>query len=255
MIIPFLKNSNRRNKLMLHKVFISIILVHISKLNFVDANLSIRNHLIPLSKSIPTRNLLHFHSKLKSNVLCSTKTKKTKRKSSGTGFYYGLSDNFITIKPSKGFNKESQDATNQKPLDPISVQEILSDTLSEFRSTSEELRDTLAAIRQEMAELSRIQKNMLKQQQQTNQSDIDIEEDDNDNQSFELSPAALRRKQRKRRQVFDNLARDVEEWAHNLLFEQNDEEHNWKNIECSKLLKNKFNKDGKIKCFLKVKRH
>jgi len=41
---------------------------------------------------------------------------------------------------------------------PTLIEDILSDTLTEFRSTSEELRDTLDAIRQEMAELSRIQK-------------------------------------------------------------------------------------------------
>ena len=44
------------------------------------------------------------------------------------------------------------------------MQEILTDTLTGFRSTSEELRDTLEAIRQEMKELSRIQKQMLESQ-------------------------------------------------------------------------------------------
>ena len=120
------------------------------------------------------------------------------------------------------------------------MQDMLSETLSEFRSTSVELRETLEAMREEMAELSRLQQRMLLGRSSSSGTDDD-------------SPARRRRERKRLQKRYDALAKEVEGWAAHLLFEIGEgEEDGWKDVECSKLLRNKYNKDGTMKVYLKV---
>ena len=58
---------------------------------------------------------------------------------------------------------------------------------------------------------------------------------------------------RMRRREFEQIGRNVETWACRLLFDQESvEEDGWKEIECNKFCRNKFNSDGKTKVYLKV---
>jgi len=74
---------------------------------------------------------------------------------------------------------------------------------------------------------------------------------DEEDMKIEPSFGEQRKRKRKRREYFDNIAQEVEEWAAHILFEEGCEEDGWKDVECSNLLKNKYNKDGKTKCYFK----
>lgn len=59
---------------------------------------------------------------------------------------------------------------------------------------------------------------------------------------------------RLRRREFERIGRDVETWACRLLFDQDDKaEDGWKEIECNKFCRKKFNPDGRTQVFLKVR--
>lgn len=256
--------DNQRRKRYPLKLLFVLLFGFSSRNSLAEARIPISfRPLSPLlqGRSLPVVRLRNKFTK-RGVIPCSTATKKNKKSTGGkgTGFYYGLSEEFLNRNPmqekeqsplpekKRKKNLKSRTEIQQKPGSAL-IEDILSDTLSEFRSTSEELRDTLEAIRQEMAHLSRIQKQMLEQQ---NRGSIMQNEDfDEDEQEIELSPAAKRRKLKIRREQYDKLAREVEDWAERLLFEEGGEEDGWKDIECSKLLRSKFNGEGKIKCFLK----
>ena len=56
-----------------------------------------------------------------------------------------------------------------------------------------------------------------------------------------------------RRREFEKIGRNVETWACTLLFDQeNKEEGGWKEIECNKFCRKKFNPDGRTQVYLKV---
>jgi len=57
---------------------------------------------------------------------------------------------------------------------------------------------------------------------------------------------------RMRRREFEQIGRNVETWACRLLFDQEStEEDGWKEIECNKFCRKKFNSDGNTKVYLK----
>ena len=58
---------------------------------------------------------------------------------------------------------------------------------------------------------------------------------------------------RKRQREFEAIGADVEKWAHELLFEQNGEEHGWKEVKCNKGITKKFNRNGSTTCYIKVR--
>ena len=254
-----------RSKHHVQMIFFILMLVSSIKMSQVEARVLVPFRILPSllnGRTLPVVRLHHGSTK-RDAISCSTALKKQKKSTvgGGAGFYYGLSENFISRnsaqdneqaeKEEKVMNKTPKNKKKiQQRSRPTLIEDILSDTLTEFRSTSEELRDTLDAIRQEMAELSRIQKKMM--EQQNGGIAFPNEDFDDTDGEIELSPAAKRRKLKKRRDKYDRLAREVEEWAEQLLFEEGGEEDGWKEIECSKLLKKKFNSDGKIKCFVKV---
>jgi hypothetical protein len=58
---------------------------------------------------------------------------------------------------------------------------------------------------------------------------------------------------RMRRREFERIGQNVEAWACRLLFDQEDKEDGgWKEIECNKFCRKKFNPDGRTQVYLKV---
>ncbi|KAL3771499.1 hypothetical protein ACHAWO_000620 [Cyclotella atomus] len=81
----------------------------------------------------------------------------------------------------------------------------------------------------------------------TTEEELTLPPKDKDQQIYEpkLSP-------RLRRREFEQIGRDVETWACRLLFDQeNKAEDGWKEIECNKFCRKKFNPDGRTQVFLK----
>jgi len=183
------------------------------------------------------------------------KTKK-QLKPDNFGIYYGLGNDFLRNpkyleqeeeeeqEENNSFDNESEAKTsvpnpsnnNKEEV----IEDILTDTLTQFQTTAEELRDTLGAIREEISELSRIQKEMLAQSQGNNPMLTPPPRSSTGDQNV-----------KERRKEFEKIENEVELWARNILFEQGVEEDGWKEVECNKLMRNKYNKRGNIKCYLK----
>lgn len=188
------------------------------------------------------------------------------------GFYYGIGSDFLSPgarTPSSTTTKEDDDedddtaeaeekrrkkqkkqkkkqrtdvAAGSEPStsSDLSVSDVLSETLTEFRSTSEELRETLESIREEMAELRR---------QMAGLGESGVLR--GDGQQQQPTPGLSSRERRRRQERYDELAREIEEWASRLLFEEGGEEDGWKEVECSKLLRSKYNPKNDIRVLLK----
>ena len=180
-------------------------------------------------------------------TLCSAGLGKKQKEliASGSGFYYGWFDEFLTSTPRNFANEyESSVGENKEhrgiQKEAFSIQDMIIDIFSEFQSTYEELCDAITTIGQGMSVLPGIQIKTSDKEKNTNHGDFaeDLIDD--------LSSEAIRR------QKFEQLSKEIEEWAHHILFEEGYEEDGWVNIECSKLLRNTFNKEGKSKCYLKV---
>jgi hypothetical protein len=129
-----------------------------------------------------------------------------------TGFYYGIPD---TVMPS-----------NNKPRESLS--QVMSEALEELR----EMRHEMEALRREMISMKR-------------RLGGKEEEEHDDN------PISQMLARRKRQRDFDKIGMDVEQWAEQHLFVEGGEEDGWKEVVCNKLVRNKFNKDGNIKCYIK----
>ena len=86
-------------------------------------------------------------------------------------------------------------------------------------------------------------------------SDDEESDDDNscsDSAVVEMTPEERQKYQTKRREELENIAEEVEKWASHLLFEEGVEEDGWREVKCSTFWGN-FNREGKSKCFLKVR--
>ena len=75
---------------------------------------------------------------------------------------------------------------------------------------------------------------------------LPLEHAEEEEHATKLSP-------RLRRREFEQIGRNVETWACSLLFDkENKEEDGWKEIECNKFCRKKFNPDGRTQVYLKV---
>ena len=181
-----------------------------------------------------------------------------KRRKNNTGFYYGIrEDTFF-----KPFYKDEQDddhnvSSKQKqqgkrnPWNNLlarnnhGFKNAMGETLNEMR----EMREEISALRHEMAL-------MKKQLSESSASGRIIHEDEEDmmgdHHPHGLTGFVARRKRQKE---FDQIGMDVEQWATELVQQNGNEEYGWKEVQCNRMFKNKFNKRGNIRCFLKVHTH
>jgi hypothetical protein len=132
------------------------------------------------------------------------------------GYYYGIPDTVIV--PSKN---------NNRPRESLST--VMSETLEELR----EMRHEMEALRREMVAMKR----------RLGGGSEEEERDDN--------PVSQMLARRKRQREFDKIGMEVERWAEERLFGEGGEEDGWKEVLCNKLVRNKFNRDGSIRCYIK----
>ncbi len=213
----------------------------------------------------------------------STQIKKKKRKNN-TGFYYGIQDDVFFPKNESNNSNEGEKVGNgessdfgtqrekgenpfQRPkLENESISspssstlgDIMGETLLELR----EMREDIMALREEMHYMKEEIRRNNKMRSQHLEDDSDAEEyESQDIYGEERDELGQRRQPQMRsltesmmrQQEFDNISKDVEKWAHRLLFEEDGEEDGWKEVMCNKMVRKKFNRDGSTKCYLKVR--
>lgn len=219
----------------------------------------------PLRSVIQCGNILAFEGRGGSTT--------TKKKQNNSGFYYGIRDDIFF--PSKeGKQLQSDKSSNESIIRPPNFRadilqkrekrrrevpssrtltDIMGETLLELR----EMREDIYALREEMQYM----KEELKRQERLSsgmyRDEIEIDGDE-EAEVYEY-PTHDESKRRGRSLIervarqseFEHIGHEVEKWARKILFEENGEEHGWKEVKCNKMVRNKFNSRGQTTCYLK----
>lgn len=201
-----------------YMVFIAAVLSSNANAETFHVVSSVRSWSDSVAKSIPALTITHFHkSSLSGRHKAIEASVRTITKRENMGYFYGINETILRSKSnSSGPRKES-------------VQSMMSDALIELKGMKQEME----ALRREMQAMKRRLSDEV--------------EDNHDVEDPSVSLFARRKKQRE----FDQIGFEVEQWAKDILFKQGEEEDGWKEVACNKLMKNKYNAEGNIKCFLK----
>ena len=228
-----------------------------------SSSISSRSNVVRKDKIV--RNISTMKSKkMKKEDQGENGEKQTKRRKNNTGFYYGIQDDVFfkdtndeeeeldlretkipqPLSPSSSSNNRHID--REESIRSSTLNDMVGETLVELR----EMREDIMALREEMhymkEEMRRNNRMRL-----PNIGDEEYEENEySDEQQHQYGSMA---ENVRRRQKFDQTSRDIETWAHKLLFEEDNEENGWKEVICNKMVRSKFNKDGSTKCYIKVR--
>lgn len=197
----------------------------------------------------------------------STTTKKKRRRQNNSGFYYGIRDDIFfpqkddedldNIKeknesPKSNARTNTSQGTKVKQnmkrdeLSSRALADIMGETLLELR----EMREDIMALREEMQYMKEEMKRQEHMRLDMREESRTIDEEDIDYPSHEDHPLNLVERMRRQKE-FEDIGRDVEKWAHKMLFEEHGEEYGWKEVKCNKMVKHKFNPMGTTTCYMK----
>ena len=218
--------------------------------------------------------------KVKTKIIPVEKRSASGRRYNNSGFYYGIREDMMglpaprengevpSLSPSaskapavKSF-RSGVAKSGRPPLrkNSAALTEIMGETLLELR----EMREEIFALREEMR--------LMKQQIWTGEG-VEDEEDFEDEEGDLLSNQGSEAEddegiqisnqqgisglmaRRKRNKMFEKMGRDVENWADRLFSEngEGDEEAEggaWKEVKCNRVVKQKFNPEGRIRCWM-----
>lgn len=192
--------------------------------------------LIESSKRMPLKIPLSVRSRGGST------TRNKRKRRNNTGFYYGIKEDIFFPpyeKTGSGPPKRKDQAGNEIPTS-LALADIMGETLLELR----EMREDLSGLREEM-------QNMKEEFKRSYHSNDDAGEKQEEGESLSSGRVSSFVARRKRQREFEAIGADVEKWAHEILFEQNGEEHGWKEIKCNKAMKKKFNRNEVTTCYIK----
>lgn len=137
---------------------------------------------------------------------------------------------------------------------------MLSETLLELREMKEEiiaLREELSGVKTKLQgdrKLLSTQENSGAEDDQQQQQPVFEQPTPNGDES-ELQmqvPKEQMSKRKLRQQKLEQIGKDVEDWATELLFEKSPEANaDWKAVSCNKMVKKKFNREGRTQVYLK----
>lgn len=220
---------------------------------------------LPVPNFITRGGSVRFLQHRLTTLNASTATKK--RRKNNTGSYYGIREDifFTPFNKKEETQREDSSQSSDKSLsskprqrlrklkdeDPSRSPAVLADVMGETLIELREMREDIAALRDEMR--------TMKKEIMSSSEIVDFDGQIEDSYSEENSDNLAHQPQgltgfvaRKRRQKeFDNIGMDIQKWAERLIFEEQGEANGWKEVQCSKLFKNKFNKRDNIKCYLK----
>jgi len=152
--------------------------------------------------------------------------------------------------------------------------DVLSETLLELREMKEEiiaLREELSGVKTKLQRDKLLEGNNAApssggrwgtQPQSLSREDLDSDSTAEDEQppveqalpledDSELPKEKKDSKRAVRQQELEQIGKDVEIWATDLLFEQEQGENDWKEFSCNKMVKKKFNREGRTQVYLK----
>lgn len=221
----------------------------------------------PLRSVIQCGNVLPFEGRGGSTA--------TKKKQNNSGFYYGIRDDIFFPSKDEGKQAQNDKSSNESKVRPPNFRadalqkrekrerevpssrtltDIMGETLLELR----EMREDIYALREEMQYM----KEELKRQERLSSGVYrdEIESDGDEEAEVYNYPTHDESKRHgksliervARQSEFEHIGHEVEKWAHKMLFEENGEEHGWKEVKCNKMVRNKFNSRGQTTCYLKV---
>jgi hypothetical protein len=154
--------------------------------------------------------------------------------------------------------------SNSKQIEgEISPSKALTDVMGETLYELREMREDIYALREEMQYMKEEFKRQKELTSGYQDDDVDKEEKDEIQvnhyeypmQEESKSPQQSLSERVDRQNEFENLGKEVEKWAHRLLFEEDGEKDGWKEVKCNKMVRNKFNAKGKTSCYVKVSKY
>ena len=227
-----------------------------------------------IESSIDSTALVHFV--VGANVNDSTKKLKPKN---NTGFYYGIRDDIFfpgrsntrikkternlfrsvmggeslinSFQLTQG-NKRSYNEAAGQAASATALEDILGETLMELR----EMREDIAALREEMQsmkdEFTR-SKTFREAPEFLDSRDEPAHEFTDQGSLGESSTGSfiMGDAEQKKKKTFESIGREVEKWARSLL-EEDEESFGWKEVKCNSMMNKKFNKNGQTTCFIKA---
>lgn len=207
---------------------------------------------ITLTKSLK-RISLKIPQSISARGGSTTTTRTKKKRRNNTGFYYGIKEDVFFPqydKTGSGSSKKKKESGNEIPTSS-ELADIMGETLLELR----EMREDISGLREEMHLMKEeFQRSIETRPRYFTNDESRAAEDEEDSKDRDLPSSGMVSSfvsRRKRQREFEAIGADVEKWAHELLFEQNGEEHGWKEVKCNKAIKKKFNRDGSTSCYVK----
>jgi hypothetical protein len=170
----------------------------------------------------------------------------SKKRRNNTGFYYGIKDDvFFPIQENAKPKVESDSPKGMKKYDieADTLADVMSETLSEVR----EMREDIMALREEMQYMREEFKRSKSRYSYEEESDLNDEEEEEESGTLGSFVQRV-----KRQRSYEVLGKEIERWAHKILFEEDGEEFGWKEVKCNKMMRKKLNPYGQTTCYLKV---
>ena len=189
-----------------------------------------------------------------------------KRRKNNTGFYYGIREDVLLSPPRprrdtrkdvpskqlKTRTQESKPSQDKKgspraQLRPNNKRAKSSDGMDETLVELREMRAEMAALREELK--------AVKERLRVDGSDVELDRstssdsEDDAKADLEANHGARRRARHRR---LEQVGKEVEDWAIELLDAEDRTADGWKEIQCNKLVRNKCNKNGRTSVYLKV---
>ncbi|EJK55468.1 hypothetical protein THAOC_24800 [Thalassiosira oceanica] len=188
-----------------------------------------------------------------------------KRRKNNTGFYYGIREDVLLSppRPRRDIRKDVPSRQlKKKPRETKPSQDKKGNPRAQLRpnnkrsKSSDGMDETLAELREMRAEMAALREELkaVKERLRVDGSVVELdrssssESEDDAKADLKVNHGARRRARHRR---LEQVGREVEAWATELLDAEDRTADGWKEIQCNKLMRNKCNKNGRTSVYLK----
>ena len=187
-----------------------------------------------------------------------------KRRKNNTGFYYGIRED-VLLSPPRPRRDTWKDAPSKqlkkKPRETKPSQDKRGSPRAQLRpnikrsKSSDGMDETLAELREMRAEMAALREELKAVKERLRVEDVELdrssssESEGDAGADLKVNHGARRRARHRR---LEQVGREVEDWAIELLDAEDRTADGWKEIQCNKLMRNKINKSGRTSVYLKV---
>jgi hypothetical protein len=214
----------------------------------VQANINYPNS---ISKKYKTRNNTGFYYGIRDDIFFPNDHQPLQKKKSDRSLFskplgeYFLNSLNLALNKKRPFsNGASQSAST------AALEDILGETLLELR----EMREDIAALREEMQSMKdEITRSSNKIVGEPSSSEREGSDKLSEQSSIDPSSAPSLGGDIAKRKAYALIGVEVEKWAQSLLQENEGEHSGWKEVKCNSMMAKKINKHGQTRCFIKVR--